>query len=141
MKRFLYILLAALVSHSALSQAAEPVDPASVPLPKIEKPAPPAGKAQTRALNEPTYFHTYLHSTSLNASTFIGTQSIGYLTRAEARVMLTVGLWCSEAGTSLAFPGTYVDRYNCPFYNGVVAVGWQPGVLYSPFVWYYFLMP
>ncbi|MFN9471670.1 hypothetical protein [Acidovorax sp.] len=30
---------------------------------------------------------------------------------------------------------------NCPLYNAVVAVGWQPGVFYSPFVWYYFLTP
>lgn len=48
---------------------------------------------------------------------------------------------CSAAGTFIPFAGCYADRYNCPLYNGIIAVAWAPELVYAPWIWYYFLAP
>ncbi|MES2610140.1 MAG: hypothetical protein V4679_07860 [Pseudomonadota bacterium] len=142
MKKLLSLLVALVVSQGAMAQANEAPDLGQVPMPPIERPASTASKGATRALAiEPTYFYTYLLSTSTGTVVPVSTQPIGYLTRNDAFIELTGSLGCTVAGTFIPFAGYYADRYNCPFYNGIIAVAWAPELLYSPWIWYYFLMP
>ena len=142
MKRLLLLWMALLVSHGAMSQAREPLNLEQVQLPPIERPASTAIKGAASAYSvEPTYFYTYLLSTSTGNVVPVTYQAIGYLTRADAWRELTGALGCSEAGTFVPFTGYYADRYNCPLYNGVIAVAWAPGATYTPWIWYYFLTP
>lgn len=142
MKRWLLLWMALLVSHGAMSQAREPLNLDQVQLPPIERPASTARKGAASAYTvEPTYFYTYLLSTSTGNAALVNYQAIGYLTRMDARIELTGLLGCSEAGTFVPFAGYYADRYNCPLYNGVVAVAWTPDAFYTPWIWYYFLTP
>lgn len=105
-------------------------------------PASTARKGAASAYTvEPTYFYTYLLSTSTGNVVPVTYQAIGYLTRMDARIELTGLLGCSEAGTFVPFAGYYADRYNCPLYNGIIAVAWTPSATYTPWIWYYFLTP
>ena len=91
MKKLLLLLMALVVAHGALAQAGEAPNLDQVPMPAIEHPtASTAGKGATRALAiEPTYFYTYLLSTSTGNVVQVGTQPLGYLTRTDAFIELT----------------------------------------------------
>lgn len=143
MKKLLLLLMALVVLHGALAQAGEAPNLDQVLMPTIVRPAAStAGKGGTRALAiEPTYFYTYLLSTSTGNVVQVGMQPLGYLTRTDAFIELTGYLGCSVAGTFIPFAGYYADRYNCPLYNGIIAVAWAPELVYAPWIWYYFLTP
>ncbi len=106
MKRLLLLWMALLVSHDAMSQVREPLNLEQVQLPPIERPASTARKGAASAYTvEPTYFYTYLLSTSTGNVGPVTYQAIGYLTRMDARIELTGLLGCSEAGTFVPFAG------------------------------------
>ncbi|EJE52091.1 hypothetical protein PMI14_03202 [Acidovorax sp. CF316] len=144
MKKLLLLLLALVVSHGALAQASEAPNLDAVQLPPMARPvASPAAKGATSQalVIEPTYFYTYLLSTSTGTTYPTATQSIGYLTRNDAFLQLTGYLGCTVAGTFIPFDGYFADRYNCPFYNGIIVVAWAPNLVYTPWIWYYYLIP
>lgn len=144
MKKLLLLLLALVVSHGALAQASEAPNLDALQLPPLERPvASPAPKGATgqALVIEPTYFYTYMLSTSTGTTYPVATQSLGYLTRNDAFNELTGYLGCTTAGTFVPFDGYFADRYNCPFYNGVIVVAWAPGLVYAPWIWYYYLIP
>ena len=143
MKKLLLLLWTVVVLQGALAQAGEAPNLDAVQLPPIARPAaPPSAKGTSQALViEPTYFYTYMLSTSTGSTYQVGTQSIGYLTRNDAFIQLTGYLGCTTAGTFIPFDGYFADRYDCPWYNGIIVVAWAPSLVYAPWIWYYYLIP